>query len=48
MQTDVANVVREVVGVEGTTLPLLLVGLALAVVGLALYAIIVLARRPGS
>lgn len=36
---------ERILSLDGATLPLVLVGLALVVVGMALYAIIVLAKR---
>ena len=45
---EILAALQEMLGTEGATLPLLLVGIALGLVGMALYVVILLLKKKGS
>lgn len=45
---DAVAALHELLGADGATLPLVLVGIALGVVGMALYTVILMIKRKGS
>jgi hypothetical protein len=45
---EIWTAVRELVAADGATLPLVLVGMALGLIGMALYAVILVLRKKSS